>query len=161
MKFLCVKCDTAMSLLGTQMYEDQGSIAVRYGCPKCPAEIAMLTNRAETQVVTSLGVQIGPQHDRQASGSAGQTEPPPVSKCPFGAMLQTGQESSAFGAVSAAIRQPDGGVHWSADASERLERVPGVVRQMARMGIEQYARDNGHAEVTVPVLDAAKAQFGF
>lgn len=165
MKFLCVKCDSPMTLLGTKLYEDQGSIAVRYGCPQCKQEIAMLTNRAETQLVTSLGVEIGPKHPQPGAAvpqaAADNAPSAAASKCPFSAMMQNSQTAETPAQMEPGPVMSSSGVRWSSDANERLERVPGVVRQMARMGIEQYAKEKGYQEVTVTVLDEAKAQFGF
>ena len=60
MKFLCVKCDEPMKLEKTAGPDRVGSLSVLYHCPKCSHQIAMLTNAFETQLVTSLGVKIGP-----------------------------------------------------------------------------------------------------
>jgi hypothetical protein len=59
MKFLCVPCDTPMTLQSVDPPE-RGSLAVVYACPACGYEMAMLTNAYETQLVQSLGVRIGP-----------------------------------------------------------------------------------------------------
>ena len=67
MKFLCVPCDTPMTLQ-TVGPPERGSLSVVYSCPECGYEIAMLTNAYETQVVQSLGVRIGP-----AAGKAGES----------------------------------------------------------------------------------------
>ena len=58
MKFLCVSCDEPMKLIEAKPPE-RGSLSVVYRCPTCENEIAMLTNPFETQVVGSLGVNIG------------------------------------------------------------------------------------------------------
>lgn len=58
MKFLCVECDEAMRLEGTEG-PDRGSMTVVFTCPSCGRRTAMLTNTMETQVVRSLGVKIG------------------------------------------------------------------------------------------------------
>jgi hypothetical protein len=135
MKFLCVLCDQPMKLLQVAP-PDRGTLSVVYECPECAHRIAMLTNPFETQMVTSLGVQIGPSGE------------PSESKCPFSGMVQ----ASAPAATSE--------LPWSGKALERLERVPEFVRSMARTGIERYARDNGFREVDEQVLDQAKSFFG-
>jgi hypothetical protein len=38
--------------------------------------------------------------------------------------------------------------------------IPEFVRPMAKSGIERFAKDNGHAEITEAVLEAAKSRFG-
>ena len=49
---------------------------------------------------------------------------------------------------------------WTPEALERLERVPSFVRSMAKTGIEEFARENGHTEITAEVMDIARGNFG-
>ncbi len=58
MKFVCLKCETYM---GFEKVEKpaEGSLGVFFGCPSCGAKFSMVTNPGETQMVTSLGVQLG------------------------------------------------------------------------------------------------------
>ncbi len=141
MKFLCVLCDQPMKLV-EMAPPDRGALAIVYECPECAHRIAMLTNPLETQVVTSLGVQIGP----------GQGD---ISKCPFSGMVQ---EMTGGAAGVAAGDQPV--VVWTSAALERLQKIPDFVRPMARTGIEKYAQDKGLAEIDETVLDHAKDFFG-
>ena len=136
MKFLCVLCDQAMKLIEVAP-PDRGALSVVYECPECANRIAMLTNPMETQLVQSLGVQIG------HGGEAGEA------KCPFSGMIST-PEQTADGA----------GVAWTTTALERLEKVPEFVRPMARAGIERYARENGLREIDEQVLERARDHFG-
>jgi hypothetical protein len=145
MKFLCVQCDEPMKLTGTTP-PDRGSLSVVYRCPKCSHEIAMLTNPYETQVVSSLGVKIGPAEAAEAGSAEGD-----LSKCPFSEMVQE---------MKGAEEAPADGVPWTAEARRRLERIPEFVRPMARTGIEKFARDNGYRRVDEEVLDKAKDFFG-
>ncbi len=141
MKFLCVACDQPMKLT-TAAPPDRGSLAITYACPTCGCEIAMLTNPYETQVVQSLGVRIGPA-GTDAGAAAG------LAKCPFSDMVRD------MSAPTASAELP-----WTARAQERLQNIPEFVRPMARTGIEQFARERGHAEVDETVLDQAKDFFG-
>jgi len=136
MKFLCVLCDQPMKLVEIAP-PDRGALSVVYECPECAHRIAMLTNPLETQMVQSLGVQIGP------GGEKGE------SKCPFSGMVQ-GMESAPAA----------DGLAWTAEALERLTKVPEFVRPMARAGIERYARERGLEKVDAQVLDQAKSFFG-
>src|SRR6267143_1434234 len=45
-------------------------------------------------------------------------------------------------------------------AAERLERIPGFIRPMAKRSIERFAAEHGHATVTESVMDEARAVFG-
>ena len=153
MKFLCVPCDQPMKL-GEVGPPDRGSLAVRYTCPACGYEMAMLTNPFETQMVQSLGVRIGPETARevpQQSESA--------SKCPFSAMIP-GLSDAAREAAAEAGPGSAGEIEWTAQAKARLEAIPSFVRPMARTGIERFARERGYATVDERVLDEARDFFG-
>ncbi len=139
MKFLCVSCDEAMKLIEAKP-PDRGSLTIVYRCPKCAHEFAMLTNPYETQVVGSLGVQVGPEGDGASS-----------SKCPFPGVMQ--EMGASLDGSSAAFP-------WTPEASERLANIPEFARPMARTGIEKFAKDRGLAEIDVEVLEQAKGFFG-
>jgi hypothetical protein len=142
MKFLCVLCDQAMKLV-EMAPPDRGALSIVYECPECAHRVAMLTNPLETQVMTSLGVQIGPGHGD-------------IAKCPFSGMVQemTGGAAVAGGATGKPA------VVWTSAALERLQKIPDFVRPMARSGIEKYAQEKGLAEIDEAVLDTAKDYFG-
>lgn len=143
MKFLCVECDEPMKLHETRSPDDSGSLTVRFGCPSCNREIAMLTNPWETEVVSSLGVKIGP------SGEPEET----ASRCPFSGVVREMEAERAAPTVPS-------GPQWTAEALARLEGIPDFVRPMARQGIEHYATSNGHAVVDEKILDEARQRFG-
>lgn len=154
MKFLCVPCDSPMTLQ-TVSPPERGSLSVVYTCPECGYEIAMLTNAYETQIVQSLGVRIGPAETAAKSAGAG---------CPFSAMIP------GVDAAPAGAERRDGGpandgvggsaLDWTAAAEARLARVPEFIRPMARTGIERFARERGASEVDERILDAAREFFG-
>jgi hypothetical protein len=152
MKFLCVPCDQPMKL-GEVGPPDRGSLAVRYTCPACGYEMAMLTNPFETQMVQSLGVRIGPDAAESADGV--KTEG--ASKCPFAGMIPGLSDTAAEPATEAEDGAP---VPWTAQAVARLEMIPSFVRPMARTGIERFARERGYATVDEKVLDEARDFFG-
>ena len=83
MKFLCVPCDEPMKVL-TVTPPDRGSISVTYGCPACGYEMAMLTNPFETQLVSSLGVKVGPEGTRRRGDKP---------KCPFSGMVAAAEQT--------------------------------------------------------------------
>ncbi len=137
MKFLCVSCDEAMKLTEARP-PDRGSLTVLYRCPKCAHEFAMLTNPYETQVVGSLGVQVGPEGGEAA-------------KCPFPGVLQEmGASPDGSGAA----------FPWTPEAIERLTNIPEFARPMAKTGIEKFAKERGLAQVDAQVLEQAKEFFG-
>jgi hypothetical protein len=154
MKFLCVACDAVMSFAERQLPGD-GTMAAVFSCPACGREIAMLANPMETQMVASLGVKVG-----------GRT----IDEQPFEFIREhvasggdVFADSSDGG--SAAPTLPDAPitaprVTWSADATERLERVPIFVRGMVKRIYGDYARERGIALITTEVMDRARTELG-
>lgn len=156
MKFLCVPCDTPMRLRATEESEP-GSLSVVYTCDACGYEMAMLTNKHETDMVRSLGVRIGPaaaaaiaNPGMVASGESA-SDAPAGGKCPFSAMLG--------GALPAGSEKPSGPA-WTAGALARLEAIPEMVRPMAKAGIESVAKENGALLIDESLLAEARARFG-
>jgi predicted RNA-binding Zn-ribbon protein involved in translation (DUF1610 family) len=129
MKFLCVECDQQMAF-GERQLPGDGTLAATFKCPKCGRVVAMLTNPMETQLVSSLGVEIG-----------GRTVP-----------------AEAFEMVNAAV--VTGGPGWSAEAQERLARVPNFVRGMVKKIYADYAKERGITEITPAVMDTARSELG-
>ncbi|MBC8188239.1 MAG: PCP reductase family protein [Proteobacteria bacterium] len=140
MKFLCVSCDEAMKLMEVAP-PDRGSLSVVYRCPTCAQEIAMLTNPFETQVVGSLGVQIGADSDPMDGES----------RCPFSSMVP---ELGAQGEESS----PE--LRWSPEASSRLANMPEFARPLAKAGIEKFAKERGLGKIDMSVLDGARKSMG-
>jgi len=155
MKFLCVSCDEAMKLTRTAPPDAAGSLSVLFTCPACDRQIAMLTNAFETDMVSSLGVRIGPEAAEggggaEAGGAAAAAVAPAGSRCPFSGVVREMEQAAA---------QPAGPV-WTAAALSRLDNIPDFVRPMARQGIEHYASSNGYPEIDERVLEEARARFG-
>jgi Proto-chlorophyllide reductase 57 kD subunit len=130
-KFLCVECDQQMAFAERQVPGD-GTLAATFRCPKCGRTVAMLTNPMETQLVSSLGVEIG--------GRTVPAEP-----------LQTVQQH---------VKTGGGGPAWSTAAQERLARVPSFVRGMVKKIYADYARDRGIDEITPAIMDTARTELG-
>ena len=153
MKLLCVECDEPMKFGG---YEgpDEGSLAIRFGCPKCGKSTAMLTNAFETQLVSSLGVKIGgrtvPAEPMEQTRGALESS---MGKCPFANMLAEDQAPQEVAAGSAEVT-------WTHEAEERLDRVPGFVRPMAKKAIEKFAAQKGAREITESLLEEAREKIG-
>ena len=165
MKFLCLECNTAMEFKETAT-PDQGSLTAIFECPDCFAEFAMHMNPWETQMLKSLDVQLGGRSEAaqpmqvvrsflsEKNPENLASEAPMVStegggKCPFSsAVAEAFQESETTGPV------------WTPEALARLERVPSFVRSMAKNSIEEFARENGHTEITAEVMDIARGNFG-
>lgn len=160
MKFVCTECDEPMQFEQKGALDDDGSMSATFRCPSCEWGVTLLINPQETQVVRSLGVKIGGStvpaqpmemlqtHLARPSESMTEAGTASGSACPFSAMVQ-----DAFNATPSDLR-------WSVEAEQRLERAPSFVRAMVRRGIEEFAREQGYAEVTPQVMDEARARTG-
>ena len=170
MKFLCIECDSAMKFKDVTRPE-QGSITAVFECPECFTEIAMFLNPSETQMLKSLDLKLGGNNetaqpmqmirsqletgkqnimsDMQAGTETGETQE--GGKCPFTSVISDAFEENT-------TIEPNA-LQWTSEALERLDRIPSFVRPMAKMGIESFAKDNGHTEITGEVMDAARGNF--
>lgn len=155
MKFVCVECDHAMKLTATRPPDAAGSLTVLFSCPGCGRGVAMLTNPWETELVSSLGVRIGPKEaggaaaEAARTGAGGGAAPAAGGGCPFSGMVRD-LEAAAEPA----------GPEWTAAALARLEGIPEFVRPMAKQGVEHYAAANGCEVIDEKVLDEARSRFG-
>jgi hypothetical protein len=144
-KFLCIGCDTVMEFAERQLPGD-GTMAAVFTCGECGREVAMLTNPMETQLVSSLGIRVG-----------GRTVPEQPMELVRGT-LATG------GAAFDDVERPPPGAHlrveWSADAQDRLARVPAFVRGMVKRIYTDYARERQIAQITPEVMDRARSDLG-
>lgn len=138
MKFLCVACNRAMEFLEKDDPGD-GTLAVAFRCEQCGTEIAMLTNPGETQLVQSLGVNIG--HERIA--------PEP---------MRLVRDRLAHGEEVAAEEgwEPV----WTEAAERRLAAAPGFVQGMVRRLYTDYARRQGYREITPKIMNEAREALG-
>ncbi|MGH7209111.1 MAG: PCP reductase family protein [Nitrospiraceae bacterium] len=202
MKFVCLNCETYMSFEKVEK-PAEGSLGVFFGCPSCGAKFSMVTNPGETQMVSSLGVQLGGrsaaaepfemtrgtlkeeaqagagqmaaylnekiQAGQPASAHASAGKPASTSTpagnpaegsakagggCPFSAMVtQMGLTASGSEAPRGALKSE---FTWTADAKERLERLPAFVKPMVQSSIEAYARKQGYTTITLQVMDDSK-----
>jgi hypothetical protein len=143
MKFLCVPCDSPMKLQ-TVGPPEGGSLSVVYACPECGYEMAMLTNPYETQLVSSLGVRIGPEKvaassaagvpnpaarlsdDREATSGAQTSN----GRCPFTAMVagMDGAPESAGHGISASAEAATSRAFAGSEAGHVQAGVPNPVR---------------------------------
>ena len=147
MKFLCVECDRQMVFEERRLPGD-GTLAAAFRCPRCGRVVAMLTNPMETQLVASLGVKIG-----------GATLEPQALET-VRSMVSTGRNDAFDEAKGEAGREQGSLPAWSAEAQERLARVPGFVRGMVKRIYMDYAKDRGIAEITPAVMDTARSELG-
>ena len=180
MKFVCLNCETYMSLEKVEKPEE-GSLGVFFACPSCSAKFSMVTNAGETNMMNSLGLKLGAKAEPAASmaglravtgngQAAVATKPSPAapavattasspaktpekaSGCPFSAMVaEMGLTNSG--------KPTNGGPSeftWTPDAQEKLDRLPAFVKPMVQASVEGYARKQGFAAITLQVMDDSK-----
>jgi len=191
MKFVCLNCETYMNFEKVEK-PGEGSLGVFFGCPSCGAKFSMVTNPGETQMVSSLGVQLGGRTAAaepfemtrgtlkdEALAGAGQmgaylneriqggqpvspsaTAPAKAGEktsggCPFSAMVaEMGLTTGSKPGNGTAPTTSD--FTWTADAKEKLDRLPGFVKPMVQSSVEAYARKNGFKAITLQVMDDSK-----
>lgn len=144
MKFLCIACDSVMGFAERELPGD-GTLAATFTCPTCNRSVAMLTNPMETQLVSSLGIQIG-----------GKTVPDQPFELTRTAV--NGGRDDAFTDIEP--KQGGGPTVWDAEAKERLARVPSFVRGMVMRIYNDYAKERGIGVVTTEVMDTARRELG-
>ncbi len=166
MKFLCLECDEVMGFAERQLPGD-GTLAAVFTCGSCGREMAMLTNPMETQLVSSLGVQIGgravPEQPMElvrtslADGRNDAFEQP--ASPPVGISGDIPRQSPPTPDSPPAGAGGNAPV-WSAEALERLEKVPRFVRGMVKRIYTEYAREHGIEEMTPARMDRARSDLG-
>jgi hypothetical protein len=183
MKFVCLNCETYMSLEKVEKPEE-GSLGVFFVCPSCSAKFSMVTNAGETNMMNALGLKLAPRAEAAASmeglralAGNGQTAPavnkqaapsPAVSTatashakapektsgCPFSAMVaEMGLTASGNPANGGSAASE---FTWTPDAKEKLDRLPAFVKPMVQGSVEMYARKNGFKTITLQVMDDSK-----
>jgi hypothetical protein len=133
---------------GERQLPGDGTLAATFKCPSCGRVVALLTNPMETQLVSSLGVEIG-----------GRTVPAQPLET-VRKMVTTGRDDAFEEATGEAGRGTGTIPIWSGDAQERLARVPNFVRGMVKKIYADYAKERGIAEITSAVMDTARAELG-
>ena len=185
MKFVCLNCETYMSLEKVEKPEE-GSLGVFFACPSCEAKFSMVTNVGETSMMNALGLKLAPRAEAGASldglralAGNGQTVPAVNSLTAAGPSVSTAAASSAkagektsgcpFSAMVAEMGLTSGGkpdkagtatteFAWSADAKEKLDRLPSFVKPMVQSSVEAFARKQGYQKITLQVMDDSKSE---
>lgn len=154
MKFLCLDCDTRMDFEDRAVPGD-GTFAAAFVCPRCGRRVAMLANPMETQLVESLGVKVG--------GRTLSEQPLELVRSRMVGREDAFEENEGGpqpGGPQQGGPQQGGPIRWSAEAQERLARVPNFVRGMVKKIYAEYASEQGIAEITPEVMDRARTELG-
>lgn len=171
MKFVCMNCETFMLFQKVEK-PGEGTLGVEFLCPTCKARFSMVTNPGETQMVQALGVKIGgrttaPEPFELTRGTLKDgAECPvpafasPVVSAPASPSTGEGGGTCPFSSMVASMGQGDSNqtsgsssLEWSAEALDRLEKIPEFVRPTVRGEVEECARKAGESFVTQAMLD--------
>ena len=120
MKFVCLNCETYMSFEKVEK-PAEGSLGVFFACPSCEAKVSMVTNPGETQMVSSLGVQLGGRTVEQTPlemtrGGLTEEVSAPAASGSMAAYLneKIGAGASAVPAAAGEAKEGEGGCPFSA-----------------------------------------------
>ncbi|WP_237073412.1 flavodoxin domain-containing protein [Prosthecochloris sp. GSB1] len=69
-----------------------------------------------------------------------------------------GYVEDIFHAYRKALKQRNASLKWTDEAQEMLEQIPGFFRNRIRIAAEEYAEEMGYGEITLEVIDEAKAE---
>jgi len=141
-KFLCLPCDQQMDF-DDRAEPGDGTFGASFHCPKCGHRVAMLANPMETQLVGSLGVEIGGR---------------PLDQEPMEFVRE--KIDTRDDAFSGAGSQGQAKPRWSAESEARLERVPKFVKGMVKKIYGEWASERGITEITPAVMDEARVDLG-
>lgn len=163
MKFLCVECDEQMHFAERDQPGD-GTMAAVFECPGCERAVGMLTNPMETQLVSSLGVEIGgrtvdpqPMESTRRQVASGREDAFDDADVP---RAERDAGESADGGTDGDPEPEEISVTWTEDAADRLERVPSFVRGMVHRIYTEWAEERGIEEITPDVMDRARSDLG-
>lgn len=164
--FGCPSCGAKFSMV-TNPGETQmvSSLGVKLGGRTVAAEPFEMTRgtlkdealAGSGQMAAYLNEKIHGGQPVASSTSAAKTDPNQVkegeksaSGCPFSAMV------AEMGLTSGGKPAGASDFTWTADAKERLERLPSFVKPMVQSSVEAYARKHGFKTINLQVMDDSK-----
>jgi len=164
--FGCPSCNAKFSMV-TNPGETQmvSSLGVKLGGRTVAAEpFEMTRGTLKDEAIASSGQMTAYLNEKIQGGhlaaavTAATTATPEeksTSGCPFSAMVaEMGLTSGGKpGNAGAAIT----GFAWSADAKEKLDRLPSFVKPMVQSSVEAFARKQGYQTITLQVMDDSKS----
>ena len=164
--FGCPSCNARFSMV-TNPGETQmvSSLGVKLGGRTVPAEPFEMTRGTlkdeatvgADQMTALLNEKIqGGQPLATVTGATTATsEEKSGGGCPFSAMVaEMGLTSGGKPGNAGVVR----GFVWSAEAKERLDRLPSFVKPMVQSSVEAFARKQGYQTITLQVMDDSKSE---
>lgn len=167
--FGCPSCNAKFSMV-TNPGETQmvSSLGVKLGGRTVDAEPFEMTRGTLKEEATAGPGQMAAylnekiQGGQPAAAVTAATSAAPGEKsssgCPFSAMvaemgLTSGGKPANGGAAISEFT-------WSADAKEKLDRLPSFVKPMVQSSVEAFARKQGYQTITLQVMDDSKSETG-
>ena len=165
--FGCPSCNAKFSMV-TNPGETQmvSSLGVKLGGRTVAAEPFEMTRgtlkdeatAAPSQMAVQLNEKIQGGQPAVATATAASAAKPGEKSgggCPFSAMvaemgLTSGGKPGDVGPVISEFA-------WSADAKEKLDRLPSFVKPMVQSSVEAFARKQGYKTITLQVMDDSKS----
>jgi hypothetical protein len=162
--FGCPSCGAKFSMV-TNPGETQmvASLGVKLGGRPAPAEpFEMTRGTLKDEALAGSGAMAAYLNEKIQGGQSAAAKPAAAasgkegekstSGCPFSAMV------AEMGLTSSGKPQNGGAsdLTWTADAKEKLDRLPSFVKPMVQGSVEAYARKHGYKSVTLQVMDDSK-----
>ncbi len=159
--FGCPSCGAKFSMV-TNPGETQmvSSLGVKLGGRTAAAEpFEMTRGTLKEEALAGSGQMAAYLNEKIQGGQPAAAAPAPAKPgekssggCPFSAMV------AEMGLTSGG-KPANGGASeftWTADAKEKLDRLPSFVKPMVQSSVEAYARKQGYKSITLQVMDDSK-----
>jgi proto-chlorophyllide reductase subunit len=163
--FGCPSCGAKFSMV-TNPGETQmvSSLGVKLGGRTVAAEpFEMTRGTLKDEALAGSGQMAAYLNEKIQGGqpAAASTAPGPAKAgektsggCPFSAMVAEMGLTSSGKPVSGGVATAE--FTWTADAKEKLDRLPVFVKPMVQSSVEAYARKQGFTTITLQVMDDSK-----
>ncbi|HWF62138.1 MAG TPA: PCP reductase family protein [Nitrospira sp.] len=163
--FGCPSCGAKFSMI-TNAGETQmvSSLGVKLGGRTVAAEpFEMTRGTLKDEALAGAGHQMGADLNKKIQGgqpvAAAAASPAKAgektSGCPFSAMVAE-MGLTAGGKPGNGTNSGSSEFTWTADAKEKLDRLPAFVKPMVQSSVETYARKQGFTTITLQVMDDSK-----
>lgn len=134
---------------------EDGQVFLRYRCERCGFRVGIETDHRKGGVLFDHPVWTDEARHRL-------DRLPPYVEPLFRQDVEDYADRNGLTVISTGVMAEAGNqgmVSWHPEAKQRLSRVPGPVRAMARVELERTARDRGLPEVTVELMEEIKARY--
>jgi hypothetical protein len=159
--FGCPSCGAKFSMV-TNPGETQmvSSLGVKLGGRTAAAEpFEMTRGTLKDEALAGSGQMAAYLNEKIQGGQPATAAPAPAKSgekssggCPFSAMVAEMGLTSGGKAANGGASE----FTWTADAKEKLDRLPSFVKPMVQSSVEAYARKQGYKSITLQVMDDSK-----